>query len=61
MIGGKIMRKKTHEEFIEELRMKKPTIEVIGKYINIDAKVEVRCKMCQRVWMGRPADLLSAD
>ena len=55
------MRKKTHEEFVEELRMKKPTIEVIGKYINIDAKVEVRCKMCQRVWMGRPADLLSAD
>lgn len=52
------MRKKTHEEFIKELSIKNPDIEVLEQYKNTDTKIIVRCKTCSHIWSVRPSDLL---
>lgn len=41
---------KTHEEFIEDLKVVNPTIEVLGKYVNSRTKIEVRCLVCNHTW-----------
>ena len=46
-MGRKIVqnmpRKKTNEEFINELRTIHPKIEVLDYYINSDTKIKVKC------------------
>ena len=51
-------RKKTHTEFINELKQVNPDIEVLGLYIKNDEKTEVRCKVCGHIWSARPINLL---
>ena len=45
---------KTHEKFVKELNNQNPNIEVIGKYINADTKILLRCKIDGYEWMARP-------
>ena len=52
-------RKKTHEEFIKELEIKQPDIEVLGKYINNNTPLLCRCKIDGHEWNPRPKHLLS--
>ena len=54
-----ISRRKTHEEFIEELKDKNPTIEVLGRYINAITKIECKCKKCNKILNITPNNLLS--
>lgn len=54
-----ISRRKTHEEFIEELKDKNPTIEVLGHYINAITKIECKCKKCNKILNITPNNLLS--
>lgn len=51
-------RKKTHEEYVEELKVKNPTIEVIGTYINARTKILHRCKIHNVKWMVSPDSIL---
>lgn len=51
-------RKKTNEEFINELRTINPKIEVLDYYINSDTKIKVKCLDCSNEWDARPSDLL---
>lgn len=37
---------KTHEQFVEELRIINPNILVIGKYTKAVERVDVKCKIC---------------
>ena len=46
-MGG---RKKTHEEFVEELRKVNPYIEVIGTYKGTHEKIKCRCLKCGHIW-----------
>ena len=43
-------RRKTHEQFIEELRRISPTIEVLGTYALGSQKIPVRCTVCGHEW-----------
>ncbi|HJI48865.1 MAG TPA: hypothetical protein OIL97_04875 [Oscillospiraceae bacterium] len=52
------MRRKTNEEFINEIKEKSPSIEVIGTYINQRTKIEVRCNLCGNVYFANPISLL---
>lgn len=58
-------RKKTHEEFIEELKEINPNIEVLGEYKNNRTGIKCKCKVCgymgddKKDWTPRPDDLLS--
>ena len=51
------MRRKTHEEFIEELKLKNPSILIVGKYVNCSTKIEVKCLKCGHVWFTVPNSL----
>ena len=50
--------RKTQEQFINELNIINPDIEVLGQYINANTKIEFRCKKCGHIWCGIPANVL---
>lgn len=52
------MSKKTHEEYVEEVKIKNPNIEVIEKYINAKTKILHRCKIHNFEWKVTPGSIL---
>lgn len=55
-IGDK--KRKTHDEYVAELAIKNPTVEVIGTYINSDTKITHRCKIHDYYWDAYPNNIL---
>lgn len=51
--------KKTHEEYIKEVSLLNPNIEVIEKYINAKTPILHICKIDNYVWKAAPTDILS--
>jgi len=51
-------KKKTHEEFIGELKLKNPNIEIIGDYINGKTKILCKCKIDGTQWFIVAGDLI---
>ena len=41
---------KTHEQFLSEIKLVNPNIEVIGTYSRAVDRIKVRCKRCNLVW-----------
>ena len=54
-------RRKTHEEFVNELKNANSKIKVITKYINDKTKIECRCLICGHKWKSRPSNLLNSN
>ena len=52
-----MVKKKTHTEFIGELKIINPEITVIGKYINSQTKIEIQ-HSCGYEWEALPHSLL---
>lgn len=50
--------KKTHDEFIDELKKINQDIEVIGKYVNSTTKILCKCKIDGFEWNVKPSNLL---
>lgn len=48
----------SHEEFIQKLYAKNPSIVVLGTYVNNQTNIEVQCKICGHIWAPRPGNLL---
>jgi len=44
------MRRKTHEEFVTQMKEINPDIEIIGVYVNKRTKIEVKCKKDGHIW-----------
>jgi hypothetical protein len=55
------MRKKTHEEYVAELAIKNPTVEVIGRYNGAKNKIEHRCLIHDVYWNMNPTDALKGS
>lgn len=51
-------KKKTHEEFIKELKSIQPNIRVIGEYITSSQKVKCNCLVCDNIWEAKASHLL---
>jgi hypothetical protein len=51
-------KKKIHEEYVAELTIKNPTIEVIGKYVNSNTKIMHRCLIHDVYWETTPSRVL---
>lgn len=51
-------RRKTHEEFIDELNNTNHNIKILGEYINTHTPIECECRICGNIWNIRPNDLL---
>lgn len=52
-------RKKTHEEYVAELKEKAPNIEVVDKYINATTKIMHHCLIHDINWMATPHEVLT--
>lgn len=50
-------RKKTTDEFREELKLINPQIEVVGRYYNAITNIQCRCKVCDNEWNPKPYSL----
>ena len=53
------MKKKTHDEFIENLFVVNPKVDVLEKYVNAKTKIKIKCKKCNQVWSATPSNLLN--
>lgn len=42
-------RKKTHEEFVNEMKIINPNITILGLYKDIKSKIECKCARCGTV------------
>lgn len=54
-------RSRTHEQFVEELSEVAPNIIAVGRYVNANKRMKVRCGICGYEWEAIPASLLSGD
>ena len=54
-------RKKTHEEYVSELTIKNPNVEVIGKYVDAKTKIEHHCLMHDVYWDIQPSNILQGQ
>lgn len=52
-------KKKTHEEFVEEIFNLNSNIKVLGEYKTTQTKIECKCLVCENVWYVKPNKLLS--
>ena len=52
-------KKKTHEEYVEELLVKNPTVKVVGKYIDAKTKIPHHCDIHNILWDISPDGALA--
>lgn len=52
------MKKKTHEEFINEISIKNPNTIILGTYNGNNNKILCKCKKCGYEWSSLPNNLL---
>lgn len=52
-------KKKTHEEYVEELAIKNPNVEVVDTYIDRKTPILHRCKIDGYEWQARPSNMLN--
>lgn len=50
--------KKTHEEYVEEVKIKNPNVTVVDTYINATTKIAHRCNLCGNEWDATPDNVL---
>ena len=53
------MKRKTHEEFIKQMQIINPNIEILGKYVDAKTKILCRCKVDGYEWEVAPTHLLN--
>ena len=58
MVKRKANNKKSHEEYVNEVSIINPNVEVVGKYIGAKTKILHRCKICGHEWMVSPDGIL---
>ena len=51
-------KRKTHEEFIDEVTTINPHLEFIGEYINGNSKIKCKCKKCGYEWTSTARNLI---
>ena len=51
-------KRKTHEEYVAELAIKNPKIEVVGQYVDSHTPILHRCLIDGHEWLARPNNLL---
>ena len=51
--------RKTHEQFVNELKAVNNNVEILGEYIDNKTKIKVKCKKCNHTWNATPNNLLT--
>lgn len=50
--------RKSHEDFVKEMKTINPTIKIVGKYVNNKTKIKCKCLICGMIWEATPSNLL---
>ena len=58
-IKSREKRVKTHEQYVDELTIKNPTVEVIGQYVDKNTPIPHRCTVHDIYWMVSPTNALA--
>lgn len=53
-------RRKTHEEFVKELKNINPNISPCGSYVNLKEKMSFTCNICGHSWKSKPYNILKS-
>lgn len=56
--GERMSKKKTHEEYVAELAIKNPNVEVVGQYVDNRTKILHHCLIHDVFWMVAPSNVL---
>ena len=51
-------RRKSHEKFVEEMKVINPNIKILGQYIKSDIAIKCKCLICDNEWETVPHILL---
>lgn len=52
-------KRKTQEEFLEELSSINNRVEIIGSYVKNSTPIKAKCKRCGHIWYPKPVKLLA--
>lgn len=52
--GPRLSKRKSHKQYVAEVRVKFPNLRVVEKYENSDIKIKHICKSCLQVWNASP-------
>ena len=52
-------RRKTHEQYVEEVKNKNPNVTVLEKYIDAKTKILHKCNICGKEWEVTPNSILN--
>ena len=52
-------KRKTHKEYVEELKIKNPDVEVVGEYVNANTNIIHHCLLHDVFWETKPYRVLS--
>ena len=55
------MKRKTHEEYVAELAIKNPTVEVVEQYDGLHKKIKHHCLIHNTYWDIQPANALKGN
>lgn len=45
--------RKTHEQFVSEIAISNPSVEIVGIYTNAKSKIDCKCKICGYYWSAK--------
>ena len=54
-------KRKTHEQFIEEMKLKNPSIDILSKYVKNDEKIKCKCLIDGHIWEVVPRNLITGN
>ena len=52
-------RRKSHEQFVSELKKINPNIEVVGRYETSSSHISVKCRQCGHEWSPIAASIVN--
>lgn len=58
IIKSSSAKTKTHSEYVEELQLANPNIELLERYTGSDNKILCRCKVCGNEWKASPGRII---
>ena len=58
-LKSKNKRNKTHEQYVKELHIICPNLEVIGIYIDAHTPIDHKCRVCNKIHKSKPNNKLS--
>ena len=57
-INSALLRKKSHEDFLQTIQSLNPNVEILGEYLSNKKRIKCKCKICGKIWNPISGSLL---